>query len=445
MTTKKFSTTAMAKASAMLILSSALIAGCASMDSEESLVEYATADFGAGPQEIAYEEVDGMAVFQGDMILGPIEWVRDGNFKLAKPPAPDEPVAAAGLSHMNAWPNGRIPFRIDSSDFPTGSTMRARIDAAIAHWNQNTLVQLVPASGSEHHVLFKGKNGVCRSSIGYQPLFGPQLIELDMTPLDRSTCSTGGIIHEIGHTVGFFHEQTRADRDNHIVVNWDNIVSGKEHNFDTYVVSGFVGLDFGTYDRGSIMHYGSFDFAADSSVPTIVRSGCDPNAQNLSPSCLISANRTALSDRDQKASTRQVTGDPLVKFKLRNEDNNLCLRPQSGSTGVGVKIITSSCSNTASRRWYLWGRPGMSGQLLVNENSRLCAQRDPSGSGMIQMPCTGSTAQRFHFSSGGLFAGELVRQTTTQRCLRRLSSQSQTILSTSCANTASRRWYRDYL
>jgi len=62
------------------------------------------------------------------------------------------------------------------------------------------------------------------------------------------------------HAVGFFHEQNRYDRDGYVTINWDNIQSGKESNFNK--VSDKETDAYGvTYDYGSVMHYSAKAFS----------------------------------------------------------------------------------------------------------------------------------------------------------------------------------------
>ena len=45
------------------------------------------------------------------------------------------------------------------------------------------------------------------------------------------------VIHELLHAVGFAHEQTRPDRDQYVTINYNNIQSGTESNFQRYLTS----------------------------------------------------------------------------------------------------------------------------------------------------------------------------------------------------------------
>ncbi len=74
-------------------------------------------------------------------------------------------------------------------------------------------------------------SGGCYSKIGraYWPFPLPQAIYLG-----RCADLPGHIKHEMMHTLGFYHEHSRSDRDMFVEIKWENIQDGRRDQFETY-------------------------------------------------------------------------------------------------------------------------------------------------------------------------------------------------------------------
>uniref|UniRef100_A0A8C3TQY1 Meprin A subunit n=1 Tax=Catharus ustulatus TaxID=91951 RepID=A0A8C3TQY1_CATUS len=155
------------------------------------------------------------------------------------------------------WPHV-IPYVLEDS---LEMNAKGLILKAFEQYRLKTCIDFKPWSGEKNYIsVFKGSG--CWSSVGNMQM-GLQQLSIG-TNCDR----IGTIEHEFLHALGFWHEQSRSDRDDYVTIVWDRIQSGKEHNFNKYddKRSDFLNVP---YDYNSVMHYSKTAFR-NGTEPTIV-------------------------------------------------------------------------------------------------------------------------------------------------------------------------------
>ncbi|VIO92079.1 Nematode astacin protease 4, putative [Brugia malayi] len=149
------------------------------------------------------------------------------------------------------WPNGEIPYAISSR---YGPYSRSVIAKAMRKFHDISCVRFVPRVHNQHSdYLYIMPHDGCYSLVGRAG--GRQLLSLE-----ADCIQSGTIIHELMHAVGFFHEQSRPDRDEYIEIMWQNVMRGAEDQFDKQSLR-HLDILSEPYDYSSIMHYGPYAFS----------------------------------------------------------------------------------------------------------------------------------------------------------------------------------------
>ncbi|XP_066533953.1 meprin A, alpha (PABA peptide hydrolase), tandem duplicate 1 [Hoplias malabaricus] len=150
-----------------------------------------------------------------------------------------------------------IPYILsDSLDLNAKGT----IFQAFEVYRLKSCVDFKPYEGEKAYIKFEKRDG-CFSSVGMQS--SGQILSLG------PGCDHKAIVeHELLHALGFYHMQSRQDRDDYVKIWLDQVIDGLQHNFNKYDDS-FV-TDMNTpYDYESVMHYRPFSFNKDPDIPTI--------------------------------------------------------------------------------------------------------------------------------------------------------------------------------
>uniref|UniRef100_A0A8C7JZQ8 Metalloendopeptidase n=1 Tax=Oncorhynchus kisutch TaxID=8019 RepID=A0A8C7JZQ8_ONCKI len=160
------------------------------------------------------------------------------------------------------WPGGVIPYIIGGNF--TGS-QRAMFKQAMRHWEKLTCVTFIEKTEEESYIVFTYRPCGCCSYVGRRGN-GPQAISIG-----KNCDKFGIVVHELGHVIGFWHEHTRPDRDDHVTIIRDNIQPGQEYNF-LKMEPGEVNSLGEHYDFDSIMHYARNTFSRGMFLDTILPS-----------------------------------------------------------------------------------------------------------------------------------------------------------------------------
>lgn len=246
---------------------------------------------------------EGVQLFQGDIVVdrGIQQFVNSRGLIM---PGLKRPKRAVMRNDRQRWmKNGKgfVPYVIERSN----SHARGVIQRAMNHWMAKVpCLKFVPYNSAtmgrvQYLSFFSG--GGCYSLVGRQRNSGRQRISIG-----RGCEHLGVVAHEIGHALGFWHEQSRPDRDRYVKILWQNIQQGVSYNFHKYNTNKINSRGV-PYDYNSIMHYSSTAFSKGRGLYTIIGTDGRKNLgqrYGLSPKDVLQANKLYCGSSPRPPTTR---------------------------------------------------------------------------------------------------------------------------------------------
>jgi len=224
------------------------------------------------PETAAEEVVDQETEFITKYFLGDEVRVRlekDGTYSLAgsdtrlfeeqlsdtvdsfeeNPEPSDDRAGLALAGGVRKWTNSTIVYRISG----LSSSVQSELQKSFDEWTSKTNVRFKERTNESNYVTISSSGSNSNSGVATLGMNGSKgFIRLGT----RATAVV--IIHEIGHTLGYIHEQNRRDRDNFIRINFENI---QNNAVDQFYRSNSATLVTSQFDINSTMMYGSYTFS----------------------------------------------------------------------------------------------------------------------------------------------------------------------------------------
>lgn len=325
------------------------------------------------PREITYVDHDGWAVYGGDMVLGRVEEMASSpeevlaRLQAAKDRSPDAATPAPdvmGAGFGTRWPSGIVYYAFHSG--LTGTRLTAA-QHAINHLNAFNIltgVYFVARTNQAAYVLIQSAPGVANAEVGFKNRAQNAFVN-DLWQVT---------VHELGHTMGLYHEHQRCERDGYVTASNSGVMT-----------KDCASPAVEPYNPLSIMHYSAGELSGLGGAS--LKPGVFAPAKSAHPGLAPSDIRSLAALYGTNATASYVS---LMHGK--------CLDAPSNVNGTRVHMWDCGGTTNPNQRW---GYNASTGELKVHGNKCLdgwTARRlDP----VVVHDCHGGGNQKWDLGTGG--------------------------------------------